>query len=176
MDYLEIRHKATTGDVLGVMGSGFFSKVIKFLTKEDFSHVAMLIWHGTGLWVYEFVEGRGYQCMPASQWMEIRAGQTIFYGKAPLIVRAKPADVIKSAGSFRVGRGKTHYGYLSLIKVWLSQIFKRKIHTHFMVCSTFIQHVWRDCGFDHSKTADPGDIMSICSAYGELKPVDTKQS
>ena len=172
MDYTEIRHKATTGDVLGVMGAGFFSKVIKFMTKEDFSHVAMLVWHGTGLWVYEFIEGRGYQCMPASQWFEIRAGQTVFYGKAPLVVRARPADVIKAAGSFRVARVKQRYGYFSLVKVLISQIFKKKIHVHFMVCSTFIQHVWDACGFEQRFTADPGDIMRRAAIEGPLTKVD----
>jgi hypothetical protein len=163
------------GAVIGVMGDGFFSKVIKFFTKEEFTHVATFVWHGTGLWIYEFVEGRGYQCMPASQWFELRAGQRLFYGQAPLVVRSKPQSVLQEVSDFRTGRFKRHYGMVSLAKVWLSQVFKRKIKTRFLVCSTFVQHVWAGCGFEYSKTADPGDIMKISKSYAPLIEIATRQ-
>jgi hypothetical protein len=175
MNYRDIRRIAHNGAVVGVMGSGFFSKVIKFFTKEQFTHVATFVWHGTGLWIYEFVEGRGYQCMPASQWFEIRAGQKLYYGKAPLVVRANPEIVLQEVSDFRTGNFKRHYGMISLVKVWLSQVLNKKISTRFLVCSTFVQHVWAGCGFNHTKTADPGDIMKISESYAPLIEIITRQ-
>ena len=169
MTYEEIRARAVNGDVVGVKGTGVFSKVIQVMTKEEYSHVAMFVWHGTGLWLYEFVEGRGYQCTPASQWFEIRSKQKIFFGKAPVTVRGKPDEVLRASSSFRYGGNLIkRYGVLSLVKVWFAQIIKKDIPTHQKVCSTFIQFVWEACGFDLKQTADPGDIMRISTYYGDL--------
>ena len=171
MTYQNARKLILTGDVVGVKGTGLFSKVVMFMTKEKFSHVAMFVWHGTGLWVYEFVEGRGYQCTPASQWFEIREGQATYIGKAPNSVRAKPEKVLESASSFRFHGFKQHYGILSLAKVWFAQIIKKDIPTRFKVCSTFIQFVWEYAGHDFTVTPDPGDIMREAENNGPVIPV-----
>lgn len=172
MNYKQLRNSAISGDVLGVKGDGFFSKIVKFFTKEKYSHVAMLVWHGTGLWVYEFVEGRGYQCMPASQWLELRNGQKIYFGRGPNEMTNNEECIIKSTGSFRVSEIKQHYGIISLVKVVLSQWTGKKINVYFKVCSTFIQHVWEECGFKMDTTADPGDIMRVSKANGAIDKIE----
>lgn len=171
MTYQEIRSKATTGDVVGVQGTGLFSRAIRFFTQESFSHVAMFVWHGTGLWIYEFVEGRGFQCMPASQWFMLRQKQKLFVGKAPTVVRKDPELVKELAGSFRASRIKQHYGIISLFKILVSQWTKKEIPTFFKNCSTYIQYVWEKAGYEIQITSDPGDIMKIAAMYGAIKEV-----
>lgn len=172
MTYQELREIVKTGDVVGADSGTFFAKIVKKFTKEDFSHVAMFVWHGTGLWVYEFVEGTGYQCMPASQWFQLRDGQVLKVGKAPAEVYAKGDKFIqKTVSKFRAEKSK-HYGILSLVSVFFAQLIKKKIPTHFKVCSTFIQFVWEECGFTEFKmTADPGNIMRWAESFGELLEV-----
>lgn len=169
MDYEKIRTVASTGDVVGVQGNGLYGRLIKLLTKEKYTHVAMFVWHGTGLWLYEFVEGRGFQCMPASQWFELRKGQKIFFGKGPIPVRSQPERVIEVAGSFRTSNLKQRYGIVSLAKIVLSQWTGKKLPTFFKNCSTFVQYVWENCGYELFRTADPGDIMRIAAEFGPLK-------
>jgi hypothetical protein len=169
MDYLQLRHTATTGDVLGVKGTGLFSKIVHFFTKEDFTHVALLVWHGTGLWVYEFVEGTGYQCMPASQWYKLRNGQNIFFGKSPIIVRTRPHKVIDLASSFRASESAQKYGLYTLFLVWLSQKTGKEYKVVRNVCSTFVQTVWEGCGISIDKNSTPGSIMKISKCYGPLQ-------
>lgn len=164
MDYEDFRKKAKTGDVLGVKGDKLFGKLIKWITKEEYTHVALLVWHGNGLWVYEFVERLGYQCMPASQWFDLRQGQKIFFGRAPLAVTSNPIAVMQAASNFRATVYRQHYGIITLIKVALAQWFKVKIKTHFEVCSTFVEEVWVACGYnDFKMTPDPGNIMKHAS-------------
>ena len=173
--YKDLRQICLTGGVLGVKGTGFFSKVVKYFTKEEFTHVAMLVWHGTGLWVYEFVEGTGYQCSPASWWFSNRIGQAVFYGHPPLVVSARPELVMREANSFRGTKVKQHYGIVSLIKVAIAQWTKKDIKVYFKVCSTFLQHVWSKCGHEFEMTADPGNIMRIAERQSMLMPVDTSK-
>ena len=45
MTYHEMRKVCQTGDVLGVKGEGAISWLIKKVTKEEYSHVAALVWH-----------------------------------------------------------------------------------------------------------------------------------
>lgn len=168
MTYQELREIVKTGDVAGADSGTWFAKVIKKFTKEEFSHVALFVWHGSGLWIYEFVEGQGYQCMPASQWFDIRAGQKLHVGRCPEEVqKAGEQAIIDAASTFRTDKSQ-HYGVVSLFTVFLSQVFKKRIPTKFKVCSTFVQYVWEKCGFRFDQTPDPGDVMREAKKNGEL--------
>jgi hypothetical protein len=171
MTYQELRQFVKSGDVVGADSGTFFAKIVKKFTGEKFSHVAMFVWHGTGLWIYEFVEGTGYQCMPASQWFRLREGQTLYHGRAPLLVQAANTKwVIDRVSEFRVNKSK-HYGILSLFTVFLSQVIKKKLPTYFKVCSTFVQYVWERAGVEFKQTADPGDIMRMASQVEKLTKI-----
>ena len=170
MDYSALRQMAASGDVLIVRGG----RLIRILTAESFSHVALLVWEADcgGLWVYEFVETGGYQAMPFSQWLALREGQAVFYGQAPDIVRAHPALVVEAAHAYRAKHPlRRWYGWLSLPKVWLSQLIGRRVPVRTTVCSTFVQHIWERAGYDcMGRTADPGDIAMECN---HLIKIDT---
>ena len=138
--------------------------LIRMLTAESYTHVALLAWEDCGgLWVYEFVEGTGYQAMPASQWFERYKGREVFHGTAHEIVHAHPHQVIQAAKAYRDKGFSQRYGWLSLLKVWASQILNKRIPVRMKVCSTFIQEVWAAAGYDcMPRTADPGDIAMEC--------------
>ncbi|WP_027714913.1 hypothetical protein [Desulfuromonas sp. TF] len=175
MTYESMRMTARTGDVLLVRGNRF----VRIFSAESVSHVAVLVWmpgpkgefRGGGLWVFEFVEGEGYQSMPASQWFERRKGQMIFHGVAPDVVRAAREGVYKAATRYRTEKGiRRWYGWLSLVTVWASQIIRRPIPVWAKVCSTFAQEVWEAAGFrEFERTADPGDFMELCQSITRIE-------
>ncbi|MGE4544216.1 MAG: hypothetical protein AB7D06_08905 [Pedobacter sp.] len=168
MTQADLTKRAKTGDVLLVKSDGTIGKLIRCLTGESYSHVAVLVWvpgqYGFELLVYEFVEGVGHQTMSLADWMDRRQDQTLFYGVAPDPVHQYPTKARAAAEYYRTAPLlKRSYGYLSLAKVWLSQLFECRIPVRQKVCSTFAQEVWRLAGYDAiGRTADPGDIAQHC--------------
>lgn len=169
MTYEQMRPQAQTGDVLLVKGN----RLVRFLTSESYSHTALLVVaEDGGLWVYEFVEGVGYQAMPASQWFADRTGVQVWFGKAPAKVTLAPEKVAAVALGYRDKSGlRKKYGWLSLLKVWAAQITGWRIKTYQKVCSTFVQQCWEATGYRLKQTADPGDIAESCQA---LIPVEAR--
>lgn len=174
MTYQDMREIARNGDVLLVRGNA----AVRIFSAESVSHVAVLVWvpalHGPrsgGLWVYEFVEGTGYQALPASQWFDQRRGQLILYGRAPNAVAAFPDRVFSAATRYRFLQPmRRRYGWLSLATVWASQVLGRRLPVWARVCSTFAQEVWEFAGYYGLKrTADPGDFVEHCQS---LTPVE----
>ncbi|PLY04755.1 MAG: hypothetical protein C0622_02285 [Desulfuromonas sp.] len=163
MTYADIRAIAKTGDVFAVQGNGMVSKIIRVLTGESYSHVAMLVWLDEGLFVAEFVEFVGYQIMPASEWVRRRQGQELIYCEGPKCVRACPQPVKEDAVGYRnASVAARWYGYISLFLILYSQITGRKVHVIQKVCSTFVQKCWAAAGHYLPRTADPGDIVKAC--------------
>lgn len=164
MTYSALRKRAKTGDIFAVRGTGLVSWLIRAATGESYSHVALLVWIHTGLYVFEFVEGVGYQSMPASEWLRRRQGQQLCYGVGPKILATYSERIREAAIKYRHSSVMSRmYGYLSLLKVWAGQILGRNIHVHQKVCSTFVQECWAAGTFHMGPTADPGDIASACS-------------
>jgi len=164
----ELTKRAKTGDVLLVKSDSTIGKLIRCLTGESYSHVAVLVWvpgqYGFELLVYEFVEGVGHQTMGLDDWMAQRQDQILSYGVAPEAVHQSATRARAAAEYYRTAPLlKRSYGYLSLPKVLLSQLFKCRIPVRQKVCSTFAQEVWRMAGYDAiGRTADPGDIAQHC--------------
>jgi hypothetical protein len=169
MTYSEMRQLAQTGDVLLVEGKGFFSKMVRVVTGESISHVALLFWLDGGLFVAEMIEGKGYQIMPASQWFPRAAGPVLF-GAAPVSVQSRGDTILAIIASYRDTKKKQRYGYLSLLKVWWAQITGQQIKVHQRVCSTFVQDVWEQCGFHFAQLADPGDYLALCRYVCAVEP------
>lgn len=167
MTYAEFREVAQTGDVLLVRGS----LLVRIFSAESISHVALVVWMPNGgLWVFEFVEGVGYQGLPASEWFERRKDQTILHGVAPKSVRIYAFKIVEFVTSYRNKNSwKKKYGWGTLLVVWLSQITGRKYNTLMEVCSTFVQEAWEHAKYmGFTKVADPGEFLLHCSSY---KPV-----
>ncbi len=170
MTATELKRRAKTGDALLVKSESAFGVLIRMLTGESTSHAAIVVWLYTGttrlLLVYEFVEGIGHQVLPLEKWLSDRAGQKIEYGVAPEVVRQNPLPAETAAEAYTdASHFKKSYGYLSLIKVWISQLLRFRIPVRQKVCSTYVQEVWRCAGYDLIPyTADPGDIAEHCQA------------
>ena len=170
MTYKEIRTVCKTGDVLAVKGDGIAGKVIRALTGESYSHVAMLVWTVSGLMAYEFVEGTGFQIMPASEWVRRRKGQNLRYCVAPEQVTSRSHLVSSAAKSYRNSSVASRwYGWISLVKVFISQKTGMKIHVLQKVCSTFVQECWLAARFELSTTADPGAIVNACDPIYKIE-------
>ena len=142
-----------TGDVLLVKATGLVSRLIRSLTGESYNHVAMVIENNDRVLVVEMREFKGWQIMPASQWVAGLKKKEISWGKAPNIIRG--TQCIKDEA---LSHRERKYSYWTLFTVWISQFTKRSAPGNF-VCSTFVQKVWEECGYKmFNKLADPGDF------------------
>ena len=161
MTYEDLKRIAQTGDVLLVDGNG----IVRIFTAESQSHVALLV-RLEELTVFEFVETCGFREVPLSQWLEERKDENIVLGIAPSMDR----EAVKQfALSFRNKKKLgLMYGWVSLIKVWLAQVFNRLIPVRMLVCSTFVQAAWKAGGYHLERTADPGDIARHCRSLHRI--------
>lgn len=167
MNYEELRRCARSGDALLVSGKGFFSRIIRIATATNISHVAMLVWISDTLWVAEMKEGRGYTLTPASIWvLDATESATVYYGKAPAVVRNNGERVTERALHYR----NRKYGWLSLSRVWLGQFFRGYRKTLTIVCSTFVGRVWNEASGHNlfSKIPTPGDIFNLCTPIRKI--------
>lgn len=159
MKYSDLRINVVTGDIAMVSGFGLISKIIRALTGEKISHIAMFVWLGDGLFVVEFKEFKGFRLMPASIWVEdVQAkGNQVFYGQAPHSVREASSEIARSVFRWR----HKHYGYLSLPKIWWSKITNKPQNVNRVVCSTYVADMWGDY-YKFPYTPSPGSFMEYC--------------
>lgn len=167
MTYPELREQAQNGDVILLEGSGFVSKFIRVFTGQSISHVALLVWLDSGLFIAEMIEGVGYQIKPASERIPAYKG-IVYYGKAPKVVNDSPGCILKSVLEYRADKSKQRYGYFTLFSVWWSQIRHKNIEVKKKVCSTFIADVWNWCRFKFSETPDPGNYVNLCQFISKV--------
>jgi hypothetical protein len=166
--YSDFRDRARTGDLLLLEGLQIGALLIRMITGQQFSHVALLLWIEDGLWVAE-MRGRGYTLTPASQRVaEMAESGKVYWGSAPPPVRSHADAVSRKALSFRGSR----YSYWTLITVWIAQILRRRMPRN-LVCSTLVEKVWSAAGVVFAKTPDPGDFLMQCDSTTPLQ-IDEK--
>lgn len=162
-----MREQTMTGDLLLLEGRGLFSVLIRVLTGQQISHVAMLVWIEHGLWVAE-MRNAGYTLTPASQRIpEMHDSGQVYWGPAPRKVRLQYENVTTKVLSFRGSR----YSWWSLLTVWASQVTKRRLPGR-LVCSTLVERAWRAGGFEFTRTPDPGDFMHLCQRVHPIEYAD----
>lgn len=157
--YEELRPFIDTGDVVLAKDRTLEGIIIRVFTAESTNHAAVFVWLGEGLFIAEMTMRYGFRMIPASEWFEARQNSELLYCQAPQSVRDK-ADIIKK--KILLARSRQYrYSYITLIRVWLSQIFNRSMQGLF-VCSTFIQDLWEATGYSRFKRlADPGDFILL---------------
>lgn len=164
MDYDALRRQAKTGDLLLLEGRDLVGTLVRVLTGQQISHVAMLIWLRDGLWVAE-MRNAGYALTPASQRVpELAADGQVYWGMAPGAIRALEAVVARKILSFRGAR----YSWWSLITVWAAQLIRRRMPGR-LVCSTLVERAWASAGMAFLQTPDPGDFMRYCASVVPLQ-------
>jgi hypothetical protein len=164
LTYKSLRNNAKSGDVLMIEGRGWVSRLIRAFTGQSVSHVALLLWIGDSLFVAEMKEFHGYRFRPASCWVEdaLRSG-FVFYGMAPGHIRMQCPGISDTALRYR----NKPYSYTALFRVWWAQITRSKVPGG-LVCSTFVQRVWEECGYQFTQTADPGDYLRLCDSVTSI--------
>jgi hypothetical protein len=169
MNYSDFRDQAQTGDVLLAESSRFGGVLIRVLTGQQASHVALLLWINGGLWVAEMLSS-GYTLSPASERVpELAEHGQVYWGRAPQSMRWKVDRVREAALSFRGRR----YSWWTLVTVWVAQVTRRRM-PRALVCSTLIEKVWTEVGICFEKTPDPGDFFKLCAAVTPLQ-IDNKE-
>jgi len=172
MQYLIMRNQAKSGDVLLVEGQGFVSRIIRAVTGQNISHVAMLLWFGNNLFVCEMKEFAGYRLRPASLWVKdvLANGDRLYYGVMPKRWAANPHNELigKKITDAALTYRNEPYSYRALFSVWWAQITRKKTNAG-LVCSTFVQRCWEAGGVEFKQTADPGDYMHLCESTHAMK-------
>jgi len=154
MTYEEIRPTIRSGDIVLVKSRGFWAKMIRFFTGESYSHVAMFLTSTAGVFIVEMREKKGWQMMPASQWMKENEQFFLFYGICPEDANRGNA----CHEYYALHQRAKKYSYITLIKIWLSQMFNVKLSGN-LVCSTFVQGSWEHCGYTElERLCDVGDF------------------
>lgn len=154
MTYEEFLLTAQTGDVLATCSNTF----VRVLTGESFSHVAMVLKNKDNLFVAEQVETHGYRIVTLEEWIK---------GKAQFTFAQAPKDIRGSLEVFRAAytypeKISSHYGWLTLFVVWLSQLTGIKFPKYHDVCSTFIARMWAAERVIFMGNPDPGSIVRAC--------------
>jgi len=169
MNYATFREQVRTGDLLLVEGAGLGSILIRAVTAQQVSHVALVVAIGDGLWVAE-MQLSGYTLTPASQRVaEMQEHGQVYWGKAPEAMRWQQSIIVDAVLGFRGHR----YSYWTLVTVWFAQLLRRRM-PRAMVCSTLVEQVWSAAGIVFAKTPDPGDFFLLCDAITPLQ-IDAKE-
>lgn len=159
MRYEQIRDGAEDGDTLMIEGRGPFSMLVRILTGRSISHVAMLIWIDTGLWVVEMREFTGVRLTPASQWVEhYSARATVYYGKAPDSIRAQGGEKVMQAA---LAQRWDRYNYAELVILWLSRVLRFQWRGS-RICTSMIARCWAaGDGMTFMRAPFPGDYLHL---------------
>jgi len=171
MKYLDERPHIQSGDLLLCEGKGFVSTLIKMLTAQQISHVAVFIWINETLWVAEMKEFVGYRLRPASLWIDdyLRSKSgNLYIGYAPEKVYQQPDVARELAFHYR----ESKYGYLSLFRVWWHQLTGKRRRTRGIVCSTFVARIWEACGVKFSQTPAPGEFLRMCRFVSRVQSIE----
>ncbi len=155
---------ARTGDVLLVRGK---TTVIRYLTGESVSHVALIVKEAPNMWVHEYLVG-GYRISRLEDWFKAERKDNVLWGVAPPEVR----EAEYRLGLAVIAEGNKKYSVAMLLSVFLSQ-FGIRLPFKGHVCSTFIQEVWSYAlGSFNKKKMDPGDFIF---ASESLRRVTSKE-
>ena len=168
MEYTVAREFIKTGDVVGCEGKSIIQLMIRKATGQSFNHIAMFVWIETGLYVFEFVEGTGFQFKPASVWIQdrLKKKEFLYWGKAPSIIFENEKKILDHVTTIR--EGKKHdrnYNYWELPVLWASQYFGFNVEALSGVCSTSIAKAWEEAGYKWKKSPRPGDYMHVCDNF-----------
>lgn len=175
MNYITARTIIKTGDIIGCEGNGFILLAIRKLTGQSLNHVAMFVWIEEGLYIFEFVEGTGFQFKPASIWMNkrLKKQERLYWGRAPDLVSNQPKQILSYVSKVRNGkRTDRNYNYWELPVLWASQYFNFTIEALSGVCSTSISHAWKTTGYKFKKYPRPGDYLYLCKDVTAIHTLD----
>ena len=180
--YTELRAKVKSGDTLLCKGKGFFSRIIKWRTKSDYSHVAFIIRFDEidRVFVLESVEGVGVRMVPLSFYLGYKGNVEIWRDS-----RFPKPEVdedyhlkLKEMTHFATGKLGVKYDKMEIVRIASRLTFKYR-HKHkdneIYICSEYhdinMQKMGVFFGFNIKGYIAPGDIAKDIhlEKVGDLK-------
>lgn len=165
LSYANARNYISTGDVIAVKrGEGLLSPFTRFFTRSDYTHVALSIWLGDGLWVSE-INGGGNHMVPLSQLADTEFD-----------VYACPVDAARVSVAI-LEKMRTHiaYGFAALPVVGLLNWLRLKIFLHarqILECAGYCVAVYEMAGWpEHTHLLSPVDLTQLLELKFQVRPV-----
>jgi hypothetical protein len=153
MNYLNCRSSIQTGDIIGVEGTSFMSKVTQLVQRigrqgEDsaVTHVGIAWWLEDRLYIVE-MDGKYNVLRPLSQHAFV----------APIRIWKCPVNRLRLINQFAYWTSRTiHYSITDLFKIGFRLWFGgRRSEDEDLVCSSFVGAWLRACGWDKLTTNMP---------------------
>jgi hypothetical protein len=121
--YVAYRHEVKSGDVLAWSYDSVYSKIIKWWTNSEYSHVGIALSYADRLFVIEALQGKGVVITPLSNKKEFYHFKT-----------NADWDLIKDKAFKQVGKP---YSFLDAVLAGL----KLKLTSKGWQCAEFVNHV-----------------------------------
>lgn len=175
------RITAKTGDVLFVKGcSSILDYLIKFLTKSDFIHTAVLI-EIKGLWFVietRLNSSHSYQIVPIDWWLARHPNDEIYFGKIPRDNYTDSQEHRLTRILMDTSQSLRPYKLSWVILAYFSRVifnnFRPNLDRFFkgekpLICSTLIQDALEQAGIIRPmKYMNPGELAALYGGEDKL--------
>ena len=176
------RDHIRNGDIILFRGRNVLSRLIRLLTRSNYSHAGIVAWWQDRLMVLE-ARGSGVVAHRLSHVLEQYNGQVELWTAADdvLAERGKTLDRDRIIASARLHLGK-RYGKWKLIVGLRKLIFGTDERTdpvrppRAFVCSEYVSMVWKSGGVDLSAELDKYTAPSHIAKSVYLRPVGSLQA
>ncbi len=162
-----MRDEIKDGDILLYRGERFGSKIIRAVTRSEYSHAGIVAWWHGRLMVLEAMS-KGVRAMPISKNIRTYKGKVVWYRvKEP--VKAEQREAMLNYAKKELGKD---YGRLKMILLGAWLIFKldtiqRRLlnRRNKLYCSEYVSLVYKAAGIDlepeiHDLLMTPQDIAN----------------
>jgi hypothetical protein len=160
MKYADIRDQIRDGDLIAVRSkhSGL-PALTRFFTRSPYTHTAVAIWLGGGLWAAEMNAG-GNVLVPVSRWEN-----------TDFDVFTCPVDRTDvCVAILETLRGKIDYDLVDLLRIAAHNVLRCKLPTDTggLVCSAYSAKIYTLCGWRPlflSSIPAPSDLVAAMPDY-----------
>jgi len=164
--YRAVRKEITDGDFLLFSGNGVWSQVIRFWTRQEFSHCGLIAWWNDRCCVLEAKEGWGVRLVPVSELIAQYNGRIVWYSPDE-IVGYDGGDAVE----FGVKRLGSDYSWKQNAALALG--VNRDVDERAFNCSEYLGDCLRAGGLKvpRDRVLRPGDFVSLpgVTCFGDLR-------
>jgi hypothetical protein len=161
MNYLRVRNKIKDCDILLYRGKSFLSKIIRLLTKSEYSHAGIAVWWNDRLMVLEAVE-KGVVLTPMSKNLKYYKGTVYWFTSKKSIPQTKRLNMIRFA---QQELGKKYSKWKLIVfgyKILFGKDRDKKDefrNANSLVCSHYVAQIYNYAGID--LTEDVSDAFTL---------------
>ena len=171
MDYHQSRNGILNGDILAFKGTSWISKVIRWWTSSDITHIGFAIWWEGRLFCLEAREGKGVRAYPLSTYL--KEDHVIDWYQLLSDKYKIDRNLVTSSALGDVG--KSYASVWQFLRSWgmVSSTIANKLripedtNTQRFFCSEFVLSKLRTAGYvakgflKEPAETYPGDIVSL---------------